>query len=119
MLKQTIAITAMSLKSIPQRPLSALVTIIGVATMVAVMTALLAVGAGLTASGTKNIGPDIALVITKGAADYMGSLPREAVGIVAQAPGVKRDPGGRPYVAPSASIGVGVIRKDDHSTANA
>ncbi len=120
MLKQIAAIMAMSLKGIPQKPLSALVTTTGVATMVAVMTALLALSAGLATSGTKNIGPDMAIVLSKGAAaDYLGSIPREAVGIVAEAPDVKKDAQGRAYVAPSVGIVVGVTRKDDNSPDNA
>jgi putative ABC transport system permease protein len=119
MFKQIAAITAMSLKAIPQRPLSALVTIIGVATMVAVITALLALGAGLTSSGTRNIGPDQAVVLAKGAAsDYMGSLSRETVGIVAEAPGVKKDAQGRAFVSPATALVVQVSRQGDHRPAD-
>jgi hypothetical protein len=72
MLKQIFAITAMSLSEVPQRPLSALVTTVGVATMVAVMTVLLALGTGLATSGTKNVSPELAVVLSKGAAaEYM------------------------------------------------
>jgi putative ABC transport system permease protein len=119
MFKQIAAVTAMSLKGVPRRPLSALVTTTGVATMVAVMTVLLALGAGLAASGTRNIGPDMAVVLAKGTSDYLGSIPRSAVGIAAEAPGVKKDGQGRAYVMPGAGLIVGVTRKEDHSFANA
>jgi len=80
---------------------------------------LLAIGAGLTASGTRGIGPDMAVVLAKGTSDYLGSIPRSAVGVVAEAPGVRKDGEGTAYVMPSASLIVGVTRKDDHGFANA
>jgi len=119
MLKQIFAITAMNLKGVPQRPLGTLVTITGVATMVAVMTVLLALGTGLTSSGSRNIGPDWAVVVAKGPADFLGAIPRAAVGFVAEAPGVRKDAQGKATVLPGTGIAVGVTRRDDHSYANA
>lgn len=114
MFKEISALTSLSLRGIPDRPLSALVTITGVATMVAVMTALLALGAGLMSSATRNIGPDKAVVVAVGAAsDYMGSISRDAVSAVGEAPGVKKDGHGRPIVTPSIALAVEVMRKDN------
>lgn len=118
MFKQISALTSMSLKGIPDRPLSALVTIIGVATMVAVMTALLALGAGLTASTVGKIAPDMAVVVTRGAAsDYMGSISRDAVSAVAEAPGVKKDGKGKTQILPTIAIAVNATRKDNRESA--
>jgi len=115
MLKQISALTMMGLKGIPDRPLAALVTIAGVAAMVAVMAVLLSLGAGLSAGTSKNIGPDMAVVVARGAAsDYMGSISRDAVNVVAEAPGVKKDAQGRPIVTPSVGILVDVLRKGSH-----
>ncbi len=114
MLKQVSALTVMSLKTIPDRPLGALVTITGVAAMVAVMTVLLALGAGLRSGASRNIGPDATVVVARGtASDYMGSISRDAVNIAAEARGVKKDARGRPIVTPSVGILVDVRRKAD------
>jgi putative ABC transport system permease protein len=113
MFKQISALTAMSLRGIPERPLLALVTVIGVATMVGVVTALLALGAGMTASTAGKIGPNMAVVITRGAtSDYMGSIPRDAVSVVADAPEVKKDKQGKAEVLPVIRIAVNVIGMD-------
>jgi putative ABC transport system permease protein len=118
MLKQIIVLTSMSLKGIPQRPLSTLVTVIGVATMVAVMTALLALGAGLTASTVGKVGPDMVIVVARGgASDYMGSISREAVNLITEAPGVKTNSRGKAQVLPAVSLSVNVTRKDTKETA--
>lgn len=119
MFKQISALSAMSLKSIPDRPLAAMVTIFGVAAMVAVMTSLLALGAGLAASSAGKIGPDMAVVLTRGAVnDYMGSIPRDAVSVVAEAPGVKKDAAGRTLVSPTVGLQVNALRKDTREEAN-
>ena len=119
MFKQISTLTTMSLKGIPDRPLAALVTTFGVGAMVAVMTSLLALGAGLSASSAGKIGPDMAIVITRGAAnDYMGSIPRDAVSLVAEAPGVKKDAAGRPIVTPTVGLEVSALRKGRHEEAN-
>jgi len=119
MFKQISALTAMSLKGIPDRPLAALVTIFAVAAMVAVMTSLLAMGAGLSESSAGKIGPDMAVVLTRGAAnDYMGSIPRDAISVVAEAPQVMKDVAGRPMVTPAVGLQVNAVRKDTREEAN-
>jgi len=119
MIKQTFTVATMLFAGILQRPLSALVTIIGVAAMVAVMTALLALGSGLATSRTKNVGFDMAVVLAEGtASDYLGSIPREVANIVSEAPGVKLDQQGRALVIPKTSLVVTVTRKKGRVPAN-
>jgi putative ABC transport system permease protein len=114
--KQIWAVTAMNIRALPQRAGTSLVTVIGVATVIAVMVSLLAIGVGLLQSINKNVRPDDAIVLTSGtAASYMGSISRTAAAIIADAPGVKKDSAGRPMAAPQALVIVEVTKKNGDS----
>lgn len=114
--KQIWAVTAMNIRALPQRAGTSLVTVIGVATVIAVMVSLLAIGVGLLQSINKNVRPDDAIVLTSGtAASYMGSISRTAAAIIADAPGVKKDAAGRPMAAPQALVIVEVTKKNGDS----
>jgi putative ABC transport system permease protein len=114
--KQIWAVTAMNIRALPQRAGTSAVTVIGVATVIAVMVSLLAIGVGLLQSINKNVRPDDAIVLTSGtAASYMGSISRTAAGIIADAPGVKKDAAGRPMVAPQTLVIVEVTKKNGDS----
>lgn len=119
LISQTVAATAINLKGLPQRIGASLVTVIGVATTVAVMISLLAIGAGLVKTANQNIKPDRVMVLPSGAqSEYAGSLSRETVEIVGRAPGVRRAADGRPIVEPLALVIVEVTRKSDGATTN-
>jgi putative ABC transport system permease protein len=113
------AATAMNVKAIPSRLGSTFVTIVGVATTVAVMISLLAIGAGLMQTAGRNIDPSRVVILSDGAqAEYTSSISRTAVEQIAQAPGVRRDAQGQPIVQPMALAVVEVERKSDGSMAN-
>jgi putative ABC transport system permease protein len=115
---QIAAVTVMNIKGLPQRLGASLVTVVGVATTVAVMVSLLAIGAGLVKTSTRNVSLDRVIVMPTGAqSEYSGSMSREAADLIGQAPGVKRAADGRPLVSPSAVIVVEVEKKDG-GTAN-
>ncbi len=119
MLKQIVSVTAMNIGALPQRLGASLVTVIGIGCVVAVMVSLLAINAGLTQTATQGGGPDRVIVLSAGAtAAYMGSISREEAAIIADAPGLKRGPDGKPMVDPEATIVVEVTKKADGSTAN-
>ena len=116
---QTAAATAMNLKGLPQRIGASLVTVIGVATTVAVMISLLAIGAGLVKVANKNVSPDRVIVMPSGAqSEFAGSISRDAAALVAQAPGLRRTADGRPMVQPMALVIVEVTKKSDGLTTN-
>ena len=118
-LRQILAVTSMSLQTLPQRVGSALVTVIGVACVVGVMISLLAVSAGLMESARKHQSASEAIVLSSGqAAEYMGSISASEVSIIADAPGVKRDAAGKPEVEPEATVVVEVSKKTDGTDAN-
>ncbi len=119
MLKQIIAVTAMNIGNLPQRIGASLVTVIGVACVVAVMTSLLAITAGLERSANRNGDAGRVIVLSAGStAAYMGSISREQAAIVADAPGVKTGPDGKPMVDPQATVVVEVTKKSDGGSAN-
>ena len=114
--RQIWAVTAMNIRALPQRAGTSAVTVIGVATVIAVMVSLLAIGVGLMQSVNKNVRPDDVIVLSSGvAASYMGSISRTAAAIIADAPGVKKDSAGRPMAAPEALVIVEVTKKNGDS----
>jgi putative ABC transport system permease protein len=118
-LRQILAVTLMSLLALPRRIGSALVTVIGVACVVGVMISLLAVSAGLMESARKHQSASEAIVLSSGqAAEYMGSISASEVSIIADAPGVKLDPAGKPEVEPEATVVVEVSKRSDGADAN-
>jgi putative ABC transport system permease protein len=118
-LSQIWAVTAMNVRALPQRVGASLVTVIGVATVVAVMASLLAISAGLRQMVDRNTRPDDATVLASGAAaTYMGSISRAAAAIITGAPGVKMGADGEPLAQPIAMVVVEVTRKNDGGTSN-
>ncbi|HEX4199367.1 MAG TPA: ABC transporter permease [Caulobacteraceae bacterium] len=116
LIKQIWAVTAMNVRALPQRAGTSLVTVIGVATVIAVMVSLLAIGQGLLLSVGRNVRADDAVVLSSGtAASYMGSISRTAAAIIGDAPGVATDSAGRPMVSPEALVIVEVTKLNGDS----
>ncbi|MGQ0732167.1 MAG: ABC transporter permease [Acidobacteriota bacterium] len=91
-ISQTIAITSLGVRTIPQRLGSTGVAIVGIAGVVVVFVSVLSIGAGFTAAMQGSGSPSRALVMRTGADSEMTSgLSRTEVDIVKQAPGVLRD----------------------------
>ncbi|HEU4625095.1 MAG TPA: ABC transporter permease [Steroidobacteraceae bacterium] len=112
-LKQTLALTASGLRGIPQRRGSSFVTVIGVTTVVGVLTSLLSIRDGATIFTGGNSPKDQAVVLSRGANGApQSALPREAVSIIESAPGVKHTPDGRPYSVFTTMVPVDAIRRD-------
>jgi putative ABC transport system permease protein len=112
-LKQTLALTASGLRGIPERRGSSLVTVIGVTTVVGVLTSLLSIRDGATIFTGGDSPKDQAIVLSRGANGApQSALPREAVSIIESAPGVKHTPDGRPYSVFTTMVPVDAIKKD-------
>lgn len=111
--KQTLALTATALRSIGERRGSSLVTIVGVTTVVAVLVSLLAMSEGASIFTGAAARPDEVAVLGRGADAAPNSvLPREALNVAGNGPGVKHAPDGRPYTTASTFVNVDVIKKD-------
>lgn len=91
-IRQTIAVTALNLRTIPQRLSSSAVAIIGIAGVVIVLVSVLSIAAGFTAAMQDSGSPSRALVMRSGADSEMTSgLSGGEVDIIKQAPGMRRD----------------------------
>ena len=111
--RQIWAVTALSVRALPQRARMSLVIVIGVASAVAVMISLLAVSAGLMKTIGRNDQPDRVVVLSGGSpAEYMGSFSRSQIDMIGDAPGVKKDPAGKPAVQPQAMVIVELSQKE-------
>ncbi len=99
------AVTATALRTIPQRRGAALATVLGIAGVVGVFVAVLSIGEGFRKALSTTGSPGNALVLRSGSdSEMMSVLLRDAIEIIAQAPGVARGavlPGG-PEVALSS-----------------
>jgi putative ABC transport system permease protein len=91
-IRQTIAVTALNLRTIPQRLGSSGVAIVGIAGVVVVLVSVLSIAAGFTAAMRDSGSPSRALVMRSGADSEMTSgLGGPETDIIRQAPGIARD----------------------------
>ena len=105
MLKQVVAITQLGLRSIPQRLGPSLVIVVGLAGVVAVFTALLAMAAGFQSTLEAAGRPDVALVLRGGSqAELNSGLTREQATIIKQAPGVAAGADGQPLASAEVMV---------------
>jgi putative ABC transport system permease protein len=114
MLKQVSAITGINIKSIPERWASSLVIVVGLAGVVAVFTALLAMGVGFESTLKASGRVDEVMVMRGGSdAEINSALAREAVDIIEQSPGVRVGADGKPLASAEMLVIAELIRKND------
>lgn len=90
-LTQTLAVTALNIRTIPQRLASSGVAIIGIAGVVVVFVSVLSIATGFSAAMRESGSPDRALVMRSGADSEMTSgFGGPDVEIMKQAPGIRR-----------------------------
>ena len=88
---QTFAVSALSLRTIPQRLSSSGVAVIGIAGVVIVFIAVLSIGEGFRAAMTGAGSPDRAIVMRNGADSEMTSnVDGREADVIKQAPGIFR-----------------------------
>ena len=91
-IKQTIAVTMLNLRTIPQRLGSSGVAIVGIAGVVIVLVSVLSIAQGFSAAMEQSGSESRALVMRSGADSEMTSgLGATEVDIIKQAPGLRRD----------------------------
>ena len=116
---QILAVTAASVRSIPLRLGNSLVIVVGVAGVVAVLILVLTVFAGFRATIRGDGRPDRAIILPRGATtEYEGSLSRETVAAVMNAPGIKHDERAQPIGSAEVILVAPVARKIDNSDVN-
>lgn len=118
-LRQIATVTWISLQTLAGRLGPALVIVIGIGGVVAVMVSMLAMAQGLGKSFTEVGRPDRAIVLPVGATSESGSnIPRNKIGPVVDAPGVRKTPDGTPIASHNALLSLRLKgAQDDGSTA--
>lgn len=112
------ALTAMNLKSVPQRFGNSCVTVVGIAGVVGVLVAVLGMTQGLQQTLLATGKPDRAIVLRGGAtSDVSSALPLDAVSAIAGAPGVARTADGDAAASGEMVTAVNLLRKADGSRA--
>lgn len=102
---------AYNLRSIGQRPVSTAMTALGVALVVAVFVAMLALANGFRAALVKTGSPDNVIVLRRGATSEMESgISREDARLLAADPRIATGPDGRALVSPEVFVVVNVPR---------
>jgi putative ABC transport system permease protein len=113
---QILAVTAMNLRSIPQRLGNSLVIVVGIAGVVAVLISVLAMSLGFRTTIKGDASADRVIVFSRGAnAENESSLSRENVAAVMNAAGIKHDSRDRPLVSAELILVAPVARKRDNS----
>ena len=91
-ISQTLAVTALNLRTIPQRLGSSGVAIVGIAGVVVVLVSVLSIASGFTAAMQESGSPTRALVMRSGADSEMTSgVSGAEADLIRQAPGIRRD----------------------------
>lgn len=119
MLKQAISMTSLGLRSIPERLGPSLVIFVGLAGVVAVFTALLAMAEGFRSTLEATGRDDVALVLRGGSqAELNSGLTREQAMIVKQAPGVLTGAGGQPLASSEMVVIAELVKTGETSGSN-
>ena len=114
MLGQAVAITGINVRSIPHRWATSLVIIIGLAGVVAVFTALLAMATGFQKTLEATGRTDEAIVMRGGSDVELNSgLDRDSTDLIKQAAGIRAGADGKPLASAEMMVISELIRKDD------
>jgi len=107
-----------NVRSVMQRPISTAFTALGIALVVAVFVAMLALANGFASALTKTGGDDNVLVMRKGADSEMSSgIAKADASIIASFPHVALDGSGKPMVSPETYVVMNIPRVGGDSTA--
>ncbi len=116
----TLAATRIGLSSLPQRWGACSVIIIGIAGVVGVLVAMLAMGEGFKATLDATGSDDTAIILRGGSqAETNSVILRDQVPLVSSLPGIARDAGGQPLLTAELSQVVSLKTRADGSDANA
>jgi putative ABC transport system permease protein len=117
MFKQILAISALNLRSIPQRWGPSLVIVIGLAGVVAVFTALLAMAQGFTATLQDAGSEDNAIILRGGSgAELNSGFGGDSADLIKLAPGIRKDGDGRPVASGELMVITELFKKGETVT---
>ena len=114
MLRQAFAITGISIRSIPERWAPSLVIVVGLAGVVAVFTALLAMAAGFESTLKATGRTDAALILRGGSdAELNSAYDRASTDLIKEQPGIATGADGKPLASAELMVIAELVRKDD------
>ncbi len=117
--RQTASVTWIGLSTLRQRLGSSSVVVIGIAGVVGVLVALLAMGEGFRATLQKTGSDDSVILMRAGAMAELNSvLGRDDVALVEQLPGVLRDKDSHPLASPELVVVASLPKRSNGSDAN-
>jgi putative ABC transport system permease protein len=100
-----------NVRSVKQRPVSTLLTALGIGLVVAVFVAMLALANGFIAALVKTGSTDNVLLLRRGADSEMSSsIPRDAISILAASPHIATGTDGKPLFSPETYIVINIPR---------
>lgn len=115
-----LAATRIGIAGLPQRWGASLVVIVGIAGVVAVLVAMLAMGEGFAAT-LKGTGNDTTAIVLRGGsqAETNSVITRDQVPLISSLAGIARGNDGRPAISPELSQVVNMVTRSDGTDANA
>lgn len=118
-LRQVLAITWMNLRSVPQRPGTSLVVIVGIAGVVAVLVSVLSMAQGFRHTLASTGRPDRAILLRSGSdAELASSIARDQAQILANRPEIARDSQGQPLASAELVVVADLPRSDTGTPGN-
>ena len=119
LLLQIAAVTTINLKSIPQRLLLSLTTVVAIVLVVMVLLAFLAMANGFQRTIAGSGSTDIGIVLRGGSqAEINSTVTREQVRLVEDGPGIARGSDGKPLVSPELYLVVDGLKRATRTKAN-
>jgi len=110
-LSQTVAVTGINVKSIPERWAPSLVIVIGLAGVVAVFTALLAMATGFESTLKATGRADVAVVMRGGSdTELNAGMDRDSSDLIKQAKGVRSGSDGKPIASAEVMVIAELLR---------
>lgn len=117
--RQALAVARMGVSTLPQRLGASSVILVGIAGVVGVLVALLAMGTGLSQTLRATGSNDTAIVLRAGSnSELASSITRGESTLIAQAPGIARDAKGVPLISPELVVIANLPKRGSSSDAN-
>ncbi|HEY5612220.1 MAG TPA: ABC transporter permease [Lysobacter sp.] len=118
--RQTLAVAGVGISSLPQRWGASMVIVIGIAGVVGVLVAMLAMGEGFQATLKGTGSTDTAIILRGGSqAETNSVITRNQIPLVSALAGIARGADGTPLVSPELSQVVNLPTMSDGTDANA
>ena len=119
LLLQTIAVTIINVKSMPQRFWLSLSTVIAVALVVVVLLTFLAMANGFQRTIAGSGSDDIAIILRGGSQSEINStVSRDQIRLIEEAPEIARDAANKPLVSAELYLTVDGLKRSSHTKAN-